>query len=158
MVEPASSSVPPTTEEHVHEETDVAIRPLAIFLISLVVALGLVAVLMIGMFNWYLSTTNVQSDVIPVITPPEEEFTAPPLQVSARQDLQLFRAKEDQQLRSTEWVDRQQGIVRIPIYEAIRIVSEQGFPDWPKMDVVLQQTATEQPSVTPADSEDEGAP
>ena len=46
----------------------------------------------------------------------------PQLQISPRLDLQKFHAAEQNLLSSYDWVDRQQGIVRIPVTEAMKLV------------------------------------
>lgn len=55
--------------------------------------------------------------------PPE-----PRLQVSPREDLRDLRAKEDEILKSYGWVDRNAGIVRIPIAEAMKLTVQRGLP------------------------------
>jgi hypothetical protein len=55
--------------------------------------------------------------------PPE-----PRLQTSPRDDLRDLRALEDQLLTSYGWVDKNAGVVRIPIEEARKIVVEKGLP------------------------------
>jgi hypothetical protein len=146
MDDPSRSSAPPITTDHAHEESDVAIRPLATFLVALVVGLAVVALLTAWMFGAFLATTNTAEDAVPVVTPPEESFTAPELQVSPRRDLQLFRAREARVLSSTEWIDREQGIVRIPVERAIKIVAERGFPDWPKAEVTPPVAGADNPA------------
>lgn len=140
MDDPSNRSEPPMTADHVHEESDVAIRPLATFLVSLVGALVVVALLMMWMFDWFMATTNIDLTTKPVIPVPEEEFTAPVLQVSPRRDLELFRASEAKLLNSTEWINREQGVVRIPIEQAVEIVAEKGFPNWPAAEVTPPMT------------------
>jgi len=55
--------------------------------------------------------------------PPE-----PRLQTNPRQDLSDLRAREDQTLSSYGWVDRNAGVVRIPIDQAIKLTLERGLP------------------------------
>jgi hypothetical protein len=55
--------------------------------------------------------------------PPE-----PRLQVHPREDLIDLRRHEDETLESYGWVDRNAGLVRIPIEEAMRIAVERGLP------------------------------
>ena len=55
--------------------------------------------------------------------PPE-----PRLQTDPRQDLADMRAKEDEQLQSYGWVDRNAGVVRIPIDAAMKLTLERGLP------------------------------
>ncbi|CDX22504.1 conserved hypothetical protein [Mesorhizobium sp. ORS 3324] len=54
----------------------------------------------------------------------------PQLQRAPRQDLVAFRAEEDRQLKMLGWVDRNSGIARIPIEDAMRAVVSNGLPDW----------------------------
>jgi hypothetical protein len=150
MDDSSRASMPLMTSEHIHEESDVAIRPLAAFLIWLVVALATIAVLMGWMFDFMLDNTNTAENMVPVVTAPAEPFTAPELQVSPRRDLEIFREHESRVLASTEWIDREQGVVRIPVSRAIELVAKRGFPDWPKADVAppLPQTNTNGTSST----------
>ncbi len=53
---------------------------------------------------------------------------APPLQVAPASDLQALRAREDKQLSSYGWVDKNAGIVHIPIEQAMDILLDKGFP------------------------------
>jgi hypothetical protein len=55
--------------------------------------------------------------------PPE-----PRLQTDPRQDLADLRAKEDETLNSYGWVDRNAGVVHIPIDEAIKLTLARGLP------------------------------
>jgi hypothetical protein len=59
------------------------------------------------------------------------EPPAPRLQVRPENDLEAFRAREDAILTTYAWVDKEHGVVRIPIQEAMRIVAERGMPDFP---------------------------
>jgi hypothetical protein len=58
------------------------------------------------------------------LTPPP----GPQLQISAPMDLQLFRAREENQLNSYGWVNRTTGVVRIPISRAMELVLQEGLP------------------------------
>jgi hypothetical protein len=63
----------------------------------------------------------------PSLTPP-----APRLQNDEFRDLAALRRAEDSRLATYGWIDRDRGVVRIPIEEAMRIVAERGIPDWPE--------------------------
>ena len=56
------------------------------------------------------------------------EPPGPRLQVRPEIELAAFRAQEDAILSSYAWVDKEQGIVRIPVEEAMRLVVERGMP------------------------------
>ncbi|MBZ5553399.1 MAG: hypothetical protein LAO21_11810 [Acidobacteriia bacterium] len=53
---------------------------------------------------------------------------SPQLQVSPGADLREFRAAEDAKLDGYGWVDRQNGIVWIPIDRAMDLVTQRGLP------------------------------
>ena len=56
------------------------------------------------------------------------EPPGPRLQVKPEIELAAFRAQEDAILSSYAWVDKEQGVVRIPVEEAMRLVVERGMP------------------------------
>jgi len=52
----------------------------------------------------------------------------PRLQVLPSVDLEKFHAGETASLETYSWVDRQAGVVRIPIERAIEVLAERGLP------------------------------
>lgn len=60
------------------------------------------------------------------------EPPAPRLQTNPSQDLVNFRAQEDRKLNTYYWIDRQQGIVHLPIEQAMQKLAEQGIDGFPK--------------------------
>jgi predicted ATP-grasp superfamily ATP-dependent carboligase len=56
------------------------------------------------------------------------EPSGPRLQVKPELDIEAFRAQEDAILESYAWVDKERGVVRIPVAEAMRLVAERGLP------------------------------
>lgn len=59
-------------------------------------------------------------------TPP-----APVLQTQPENDLTRFRAGEEAKLNSAGWVDRDRGVVRVPVARAMQLLSERGLAGWP---------------------------
>jgi hypothetical protein len=55
---------------------------------------------------------------------------APRLQVTNASDLQAFRAKEQSIVSSYGWVDKNAGVVRLPVDRAVEIVAERGLPNF----------------------------
>jgi hypothetical protein len=55
---------------------------------------------------------------------------SPALQRYPGTDLAAFRKRMLAELGERGWVDRSAGMARIPIEDAMRIVAEQGLPDW----------------------------
>jgi hypothetical protein len=62
----------------------------------------------------------------------EPAQTFPRLVTSEPRALAEFRAQEDALLEGYGWVEKDRGIVRIPIDEAMRIVAEHGLPSFPE--------------------------
>ena len=60
------------------------------------------------------------------------EPPGPRLQVTPETDLAAFRAQEEAVLSAYAWMDKEEGVVRIPIEEAMRIVAEEGLPVFPE--------------------------
>ena len=60
------------------------------------------------------------------------EPPGPRLQVNPEIDLAAFRAQEEGVLSTYAWLDKEHGIVRIPVAEAMRIVAERGLPVFPE--------------------------
>ncbi|AEH90824.1 hypothetical protein [Mesorhizobium opportunistum] len=107
---------------HRHPETrDVPPRMLVAFGAGLVLFIASAAIGMKLAFNttptWLPLSAN---------TSPEN----PELQTAPKQDLISFRAEEDRQLKMLGWVDRNAGIARIPIDDAMWAVVSNGLPDW----------------------------
>lgn len=57
--------------------------------------------------------------------------SAPKLVASEPAVLAEFRAQEDELLSSWGWVEKDRGVARMPIDEAMRIVAERGLPAFP---------------------------
>lgn len=60
----------------------------------------------------------------------EENMASPALQRAPQADLATHRRREADELSRLGWVDREAGIARIPVEEAMRLVAERGLPDW----------------------------
>ena len=59
---------------------------------------------------------------------PTKLFPQPRLQRTPILDLRAIRAEEDKVLDSYAWVDQKQGIVRIPVAQAIDVLAKRGLP------------------------------
>lgn len=63
---------------------------------------------------------------------PKTAMEEPRLQPDPRGDMDRLRAEAMGELHGYGWIDRDKGIVRLPIEEAERRVAERGIPDWPE--------------------------
>ena len=80
----------------------------------------------------------VKSEADPRIVGPEtiESFPQPRLERNERREINDFRLHEEQTLYTYGWVDRDAGLVRIPIDRAMELVAQRGLPTTPKVGAV----------------------
>jgi hypothetical protein len=111
-----------------HEEKDVDVWAVTRFAIMLVLLCAFALAGLAGLFRYFqgreaaLQPPAVEGADLkgPGLPPP------PRLQTSPVQDLKQMRDAEDQILGSYGWIDRQQGIVRLPIGRAMELLSQRG--------------------------------
>ncbi len=111
-----------------HEENDVHLRPLIISGVSMAAIAGLSLLAMWWLFGYFTARqVRLETDLHPLLEtrqlPPE-----PRLQVLPQLDLRAILTNERSILDSYGWVDRQAGIVRMPIERAIELLTERGLP------------------------------
>lgn len=94
--------------------TDIVLLAVAGFLVF-------VALTMTGLF-FYLRTAAPDA----LRQPSEHRFPEPALQKKPQDDLKRFELERRMELSDYGWVDRAKGIARIPIEEAMRIVTARG--------------------------------
>jgi hypothetical protein len=133
-----------------HEHTDASVRLIVRFAIWLAASAIGVHVLMWLMFGFfYEQRLERQTVEFPLAVgqgrrlPPE-----PRLQADPESELYRFRLQEDVRLRSYGWVDQNEGIVHIPITEAMRLTVERGLPSRPG----AEAEETEPPGSMPSDA------
>ena len=113
-----------------HETSDVNIRAILAFGAALIAIAVAVHVLIYGLYGYFDSREGVQAPLEYPLAASQghHEPPEPRLQTDPRQDLADMQAKEDEQLQSYGWVDKNAGVVRIPIEDAIRLTLQRGLP------------------------------
>jgi hypothetical protein len=115
-----------------HELSDLEPEKIALFGAVLAVTIVAVLVATYVLFNqFYASDRSRQAAPSPLSFTPEP-IPEPRLLVTPGQDLNAMRAAEDSLLNSYGWIDREKGIARIPIQEAIEILAQRGLPARPE--------------------------
>jgi hypothetical protein len=118
--------------EALHEPNTVNIPDVVKFLVWLSVAVIVVALLMWGLLHYFdkrkAQEAPPPSPLAPgVRTPPEPRLQGAPGSVSSpAEDIRRFREEEDQMLNSYGWIDQQNGIIRIPIEQAKKMIEQKG--------------------------------
>ena len=112
-----------------YEHTDAQVEPMVRFAIWLVVTAIIVHVGLAAMY-WLLireSTERVDIQRFPLaVNAPPRLPAEPRLQQFPRNELYDFRMKEEAELHSYGWVDKNSGTVHIPIEDAMRLMLERG--------------------------------
>jgi hypothetical protein len=135
MDELLNKTTDPESMPEGHERSDVRIRPLGIFLGVLVVSMLLVGFVVQWMFG-VLARIAAEGDPIRhPLAESDRRTPGPLLQVSPRQDLEVMRAGEQEELATAGWINREQGIARMPIDRAIELTADRGLPEWPAVEV-----------------------
>lgn len=111
-----------------HEESTVELKPIILFAVILVVvsALSFAGVwLLLDFLRLHQARTDTP---LSALADPQALPPAPRLQVSPTRDLTQLRQTEDTILNAYRWIDKDAGIVGIPVEQAIKILAERGLP------------------------------
>ena len=120
----------PDNVDVVHEESDVNVGAIIRYGIGLVVVAAVIHV-----FLWWLlglyerQNERAQTQVYPLAAGQQDRLPpSPRFQENPQQDLQELRAKQKALLEGYGWVNKEAGVARIPIEEAMKMVVERGLP------------------------------
>jgi hypothetical protein len=112
-------------EEPSYEKGDVHFRGVLIFAVALVVGVVLTLVLVGGMIALLAqhppSSMRASPTGTPSVVPPP-----PVLQAQPWEELRRYREEQSRILLNYAWIDRNAGVVRIPIERAMELVIERG--------------------------------
>jgi hypothetical protein len=117
-----------------HETRDVNVFQISAFGIGLLLACIVTAFAMWVMFRFLghrEDAKNKDNPAAAMINERQQQPPKPQLQAEPKIELRDLRADEDTMLHTYGWVDQSKGIVRIPIDQAIDIVSQKGLPSKP---------------------------
>jgi len=116
--------------EVVHEESDVNVRAILGYGAGLVVVAIVVHVFLFWLQGFYATrTARAQTTVYPMAVGQQDQLPPEPrLQGHPQQELRDLRAKQQSLLTGYGWVNKEAGVARIPIEEAMRIVVDRGLP------------------------------
>jgi hypothetical protein len=109
-----------------YESSDANVRLVGVFLAALV--LGCAAAAFAVHWTLVAFTGGAPRGGAEARVAPRELPPAPRLEPQPRHDLREWLARERALLGGYAWVDREAGVVRIPIERAIEILEEEGLP------------------------------
>jgi hypothetical protein len=115
---------------HEHEESDVNTRAILGFGLALAV-LALVVQVFLWWLQGFLATRidRAQTTVYPMASGRQDQLPPEPrLQNNPQQELRDLHSRQQSRLTGYSWVNKEGGIARIPIEDAMRIVVQRGLP------------------------------
>ncbi len=114
--------------ETLHEISTVQVKPVVAFaLVLAITALATFATVKILLDHMNFNYTRTDAPLSPLANPDRLPPT-PRLQVASGQDLKELHAKEDAALQEYHWVNKDLGVVGIPIEHAIELLAQRGLP------------------------------
>lgn len=160
----------PITNHEDYEREDMSSRSVMYFMAGLAIFAALIYVIVFGMYR-FLDTYEKahQPAVSPLVTPQADtrtvttedtkSFPQPRLEENERTQLSNVIEDQDRKLDTYDWVDKDQGIVKIPIERAMDLIVERGLPVRPENANAAQSSAPKQqkskrPATTPATATD----
>jgi hypothetical protein len=130
---------PPTNADVAFESSDIDTRTILSYLFYL--ALSVIAAFVVSIFIFrFMSKMAADSDtpMAPVhrnigpTMPPEPMLQGVPgHETDPQLDLRLKRAADEAENEKYDWTDKQAGIARIPVDEAMKIIVSKGLPAVP---------------------------
>lgn len=113
-----------------HETTDVQVRPLVVYGVILSAILAGSLLLMWMLFQFYRAMPVREGGPVSPLTAERVPPPRPRLQTmeTQGQDLIETRAADAEFLSTYGWVDKDKGIVRIPIDRAMELALQRGLP------------------------------
>jgi len=130
---------PQTGNHGGYEHQDLSPRGVLYFMIGLAVVIIVIYFIVFGMYH-FLDTYNHanQLPMSPMVAPEADTrtvtdsetqaFPQPRLEKSERTELREFIEDEDRKLATYNWIDKDKGIVQIPIERAMDLIVERGLP------------------------------
>jgi hypothetical protein len=111
-----------------HEESDVDVWAVGRFVAAMVVVIAISLGLLFGLFRYFEAATGGEKPVASERVNPGKRPPEPRLEVTPVEDLRKFREAEDRALNAYGWMDREHGVVRIPIARAMELLAQRGLP------------------------------
>lgn len=143
-----------------HEEVDVNPRALFIFLAGLVSVVGLVMLLMMLMFNAFEARIQRTDPPVSPLASQRKDYVGVSLEPTSTTEIDQMRTEQQQIMTTYAWIDRRDGIVRVPLEEALKAAAQDGLPQWSAEDAAAEDAAADaddatrsEPAASPGEDE-----
>lgn len=132
---PPENDFRPTREDG-YERRDASIRGLLLFGLGLAIVIVFTFFAMKWTFNWLSAETPLGSPAAPFEAPNTRPLPpSPRVQPNPHMDLASYCKQQVNTLNSYGWIDKQNGVVRIPVDRAMDLLLQQGFPSRPASEI-----------------------
>lgn len=157
----------PAKDNDGFEHEDLSPGGVFYFMAGLGVVVVVIYFILLGMYHVLDTYQRAhQPPVSPMVTAPvdtravshedTQAFPQPRLEESERAQLRQFIEDQDRKLATYNWVDKDKGIVQIPIDRAMDLIAERGLPVRPEN--VRSEGSTMAPASVPAKKQTPKAP
>ena len=132
------------------EHQDLGSRGIIYSFVGLIVFLAVICVIAFGAYHFLDSYNHAnQTTMSPMVAPEADTravtdkdtqaFPEPRLEKSERSELREFIENEDRKLATYNWIDKDKGVVQIPIDHAMELIVQRGLPVRPQGSAQGQQ-------------------
>ena len=140
-----------------HEHSDANVWIIIKFGLWLAISAIVVSGAMGLLFGVFVTQSEETTAEFPLAVGQEQRLPAAPrLQQFPPTEMYEFRKHENEVLEKYGWVNKETGVVRLPIEEAMKLTVERGLPARAPLatsgDPAAAQPASQQPGLLPADS------
>ncbi len=111
-----------------HETRDANVRIIAWTAVGLVIGAVVVHLSMAGLYQFYEAQHPSPDPPSRIAFDTKMIAPQPQLQTNPQADLAQFEKSANERLHSYGWVDREAGVIHIPIERAMELVAERGLP------------------------------
>ena len=111
-----------------HETRDISVTLVTWFSVGLIISGIAIYLAIAGLYRHFARQTSSLEPASRIALETPMVVPTPQLQINPALDFEQFRAAEDAQLNSYGWIDKQGGVIRIPIERAMDLIAERGLP------------------------------
>jgi hypothetical protein len=119
---------PEAAHRHGYEKSDASPRGLVYFAAIMAVILAAASLSLIWLFNHFQKAENPGSFVAAPFASARPLPPPPRIQPNPGADMQTYFQSQQNLLNTYGWIDRQNGIVRLPIGRAMELTLQRGLP------------------------------
>jgi hypothetical protein len=119
---------PHATRSHGYEKSDASPRGLLYFALIMAALLAATSLSLIWLFKYFQKAENPGSFVAAPFAAERPLPPPPRVQPNPGADLQNYYQSQQNLLNGYGWIDRQNGIVRLPIDRAMELLLQRGLP------------------------------